>query len=225
MEQLAAMSVIPFTIRPMKPADVPTVIMIDRMSFPTPWPPSSYMYELQHPNHSRYYTLLKPAPSTPPPSSLAKEWVQQLRTVLFGREIQKSRVIGYVGFRFQSHPRPHEAHISTIAVHPDWRGRHLGELLFLVAIEEALNLGVQTISLEVRPSNQIAQRLYAKYGFQFTGVNRGYYRDGEDAWLMAVNVSHPAYRSRLGALRQALWSYFQTNEEEGLAPQETVLIP
>ncbi len=213
-------SVIPFTIRPMKPADIPMVVAIDRMSFPTPWPPSSYMYELQHPNHSRYYTLLKPAPATPSSSPPTKRWVQQLCVALFGRESRARRVIGFVGFRFRPHPQPHTAHISTIAVHPDWRGRHLGELLLLVAIEEALTLGVQTVSLEVRPSNQIAQRLYAKYGFQFTGVNRGYYRDGEDAWLMAVNVSHPAYRSRLNVLHQALLSHFQANVQANIQANE-----
>jgi ribosomal-protein-alanine N-acetyltransferase len=170
------------------------VAAIDQLSFPTPWLASSYEYELQHPQQARYYTLLKPAPDTP----LARGWFQRLRDTVFPSPY--SRVIGYVGFRLMSN----EAHISTIAVHPEWRGRHLGELLLLTAIEEALALGVKVVSLEVRPSNQVAQRLYRKYGFHFTGVNRGYYRDGEDAWLMAVRVEGEAYRARLAELRQML---------------------
>ena len=113
---------------------------------------------------------------------------------------QESRVIGYVGLRFQSA----EAHISTIAVHPDWRGQGLGELLLLTAIEKALELESRFVSLEVRASNRVAQGLYRKIGFHFTGVQRGYYRDGEDAWLMAAEVNRDECRTRLAHLRQVL---------------------
>jgi ribosomal-protein-alanine N-acetyltransferase len=95
-------------------------------------------------------------------------------------------------------------HISTIAVHPEWRGKRLGELLLLTAMEQALGLGAGLVTLEVRASNDVAQHLYRKYGFRFKGVHRGYYRDGEDAWLMAVEVDGRAYRTRLADLRQAL---------------------
>ena len=60
------------------------------------------------------------------------------------------------------------------------------------------------VTLEVRPSNQVAQHLYRKYGFRFTGVHAGYYRDGEDAWLMAVEIDRDAYRTRLAELRRNL---------------------
>ena len=171
---------LPYVIRPMEPGDVPTVTAIDQKSFPTPWQASSYLYELRHPKQSFYYTLLRPA--TDGTASLNQGWLYWLRDILIPPK--ESRVIGYVGFRF----RPTEAHVSTLAVHPDWRGRGLGELLLLTAMEKALEQGASVVSLEVRPSNQVAQRLYRKYGFRFTGVRRGYYRDGEDAWLMEVRV-------------------------------------
>jgi len=114
--------------------------------------------------------------------------------------LEESRLIGYVGFRLQSA----EAHISTVAVRPDWRGNGLGELLLLTAIEQALELGSSAVSLEVRASNRVAQNLYRKYGFRFTSVHRGYYRDGEDAWLMAVQIKQDTYRARLIRLRQML---------------------
>ena len=125
-------------------------------------------------------------------------WRRWLRSARGQRA--ESQVIGYVGLRLQGPG----VHISTIAVHPDWRGKGLGELLLLTAMEKALELKGSTVTLEVRPSNRVAQRLYHKYGFRFKGVNRGYYRDGEDAWLMAVEVKREAYRARLADLRRTL---------------------
>lgn len=185
-----------YTIRPMAVADVPAVVAIERTSFPTPWLPSSFLYELNHNTRSFYYVLLKPETeiSTPP----QRGWRRWLRSAAGIQD--ESRVIGYVGFRL----RPAEAHISTIAVHPKWRGRGLGEMLLLTALERGLKLGVSIVTLEVRPSNRIAQRLYRKYGFRLQGVRRGYYRDGEDAWLMEVRINRDVYRARLVELRRAL---------------------
>jgi len=185
-----------YTIRPMAAADVPAVVAIERISFPTPWLPSSFLYELNHNTQSFYYVLLKPETDTAaPPRRGWRRWL------LGNAGLQnESRVIGYVGFRL----RRAEAHISTIAVHPQWRRRGLGELLLLTAMERGLELGVSIVTLEVRPSNQVAQRLYRKYGFRLQGVRRGYYRDGEDAWLMEVRVNRDTYRARLVELRRTL---------------------
>jgi ribosomal-protein-alanine N-acetyltransferase len=185
-----------YTIRPMAPGDVSTVVAIERLSFPTPWLASSFLYELGRSNQAFYYVLLKPGTGAPLP--LGRSWRRWLRGVVGLPE--GSRVIGYVGFRFQFA----EAHVSTIAVHPDWRGKGLGELLLLTALENALDLGGSVVSLEVRASNRVAQNLYRKYGFRFTSIHRGYYRDGEDAWLMEVRVSLDAYRARLARLRRML---------------------
>jgi ribosomal-protein-alanine N-acetyltransferase len=187
---------LPYTIRPMEPGDVPTVVTIERLSFPVPWLASSFLYELNRSARSFYYVLLKPAMDTAAPSE--REWRRWLRRVM-GLPDQ-SWVIGYVGFRLQHA----EAHISTIAVHPDRRGQGLGELLLLTAMEQALGLEVSVVTLEVRPSNRVAHHLYRKYGFRFKGVNRGYYRDGENAWLMEVKVNQGTYQARLNGLRQAL---------------------
>jgi ribosomal-protein-alanine N-acetyltransferase len=153
----------PYTIRPMQPGDIPTVAAIEQLSFPNPWPASSFQYELHYGSHSSYQVLLKPGTGEPAPAQ--GPWRRRLRSILGLPEVSKdSRVIGYVGLRFQSA----EAHVSTIAVHPDWRGKGLGELLLLVAIEQALELGSRIVSLEVRASNRVAQSLYRKVGFHFT---------------------------------------------------------
>jgi ribosomal-protein-alanine N-acetyltransferase len=180
----------------MEPGDVPIVAAIERLSFPTPWPTSSFLYELGNRTRCFYRVLLKAEGR----GTASREgwWRHWLRGVIDRPE--ESRVIGYVGFRLQSA----EAHISTVAVHPDWRGNGLGELLLLTAIEQALELGSSAVSLEVRASNRVAQNLYRKYGFRFTSVHRGYYRDGEDAWLMEVQIKQDSYRARLIRLRQML---------------------
>ena len=76
--------------------------------------------------------------------------------------------------------------------------------MLLTAMEKALELGCGVVTLETRPSNQVAHHLYRKYGFRFEGVRQGYYRDGEDAWLMKVEVNQGIYRARLADLRQTL---------------------
>lgn len=192
------LSLYTYTIRPMEVSDVPTVVAIERRSFPSPWLPSYFLHELTHSPHSYYYVLLKPqSEETAPYRPGWRRWLDNLLGIP-----GESEVIGYVGFKL----RNTRAHISTIAVHPAWRGQGLGELLLLTALEKALELKAKKVSLEVRPSNRIAQRLYQKYGFRFERVYRGYYRDGEDAWRMEVQVDLPAYRSRLVDLRQTLES-------------------
>ena len=186
----------PYVIRPMEPGDVPTVAVLERLSFATPWPASSFLYELNHSQQSSYHVLLKPDTGEAMP--VERGWRRWLRDLL-GRA-EGSRVIGYVGLRFHSA----EAHVSTIAVHPDWRGKGLGELLLLTALEKARALGSSVVSLEVRASNRVAQALYRKYGFRFGSIHRGYYQDGEDAWLMEVDVRRETYGARLNVLRQAL---------------------
>ncbi|MBN1203273.1 MAG: ribosomal protein S18-alanine N-acetyltransferase [Anaerolineae bacterium] len=98
-----------------------------------------------------------------------------------------------------------EAHISTIAVHRDYRGQGLGELLLAGMLIRAINLGGEYSVLEVRASNQVAQALYRKYEYEVVGRRRGYYRDdGEDALLMEVRPLDSAYRQRLIARLEAL---------------------
>ena len=80
-----------------------------------------------------------------------------------------------------------EAHIATIATHPDFRKRGIGEGLMVAALLSARAEGGKIAFLEVRASNLAAQNLYRKYGFVVTGRRPRYYRDNnEDAVLMTL---------------------------------------
>jgi ribosomal-protein-alanine N-acetyltransferase len=83
-------------------------------------------------------------------------------------------------------------HVGTMAVHPTVRRRGIGELLLITIVDQAIELGVDAVRLEVRPSNHAAMSLYAKYGLVAVGRRSSYYPDtGEDAIIMT--------RSRMGS--------------------------
>lgn len=91
------------------------------------------------------------------------------------------RVVGYVGMWLILD----EAHITNVAVHPDYRAIGIGRLLMESAILLAQEHRCPKITLEVRRTNLVAQRLYKAFGFQMAGLRKGYYTDnGEDAFIM-----------------------------------------
>jgi [ribosomal protein S18]-alanine N-acetyltransferase len=82
-----------------------------------------------------------------------------------------------------------EAHITNIAILPDFRGKKLGEMLLTKIMDEARKLGATTMTLEVRVTNKVAQNLYRKLGFQNGAVRKKYYTDNlEDALVMWVKL-------------------------------------
>ena len=91
------------------------------------------------------------------------------------------RIVGYAGMWKVCD----EGHITNIAVHPDYRGRGIGEKLLAALIEQAGNGGIRSLTLEVRKNNLVAQRLYIKFGFSVQGIRKAYYSDNnEDALIM-----------------------------------------
>ena len=78
-----------------------------------------------------------------------------------------------------------EAHITNLAVHPEYRKKKIGERLIRFLLKLAVSRGIKRATLEVRPSNLAAQNLYKKFGFEVGGIKKGYYSDtGEDALIM-----------------------------------------
>lgn len=99
-----------------------------------------------------------------------------------------------------------DSHVTTIAVHPEFRGRKYGEVMLLRLLDEAIERGASWMTLEVRESNVVAQALYRKYGFTTVSTRKGYYSDNnENALVMwAGNLRSEIYKNRLKALRSAL---------------------
>ena len=83
-----------------------------------------------------------------------------------------------------------EAHLLTIAVRRDVQGRGIGRQLLDNVIELARRMSVQSLLLEVRPSNDRALELYRLYGFVEVGRRKNYYRASlttrEDAIVMRL---------------------------------------
>ncbi|MEB2836642.1 MAG: GNAT family N-acetyltransferase [Desulfurococcales archaeon] len=80
-------------------------------------------------------------------------------------------------------------HLVSIAVLEEYRGRGIGSAL----LEETIRVmrevyDVESVYLEVRVSNDIAIRLYEKYGFVKARRVKGYYMDGEDAYIMVLRL-------------------------------------
>lgn len=73
-----------------------------------------------------------------------------------------------------------ESHLLNLAVDPDYQGQGIGAALLEFLLVAAANQRAQCMFLEVRPSNLVAQSLYARAGFSEFGRRRGYYPNGPD---------------------------------------------
>ena len=195
-----------FAIEQMRAEHIPAISAIDRAVYPVPWPVHSYRSELH--NRTAYYVVAcrvdadahveSPAEVGAGGSSgqgpgLLSRLARLLRpgtTLSSAEEVELRRVVGYAGLWLMVN----EAHITTIAVSPDYQGHGVGELLLLALVDRAIQLDALCVTLEVRVTNHVAQSLYRKYTFHETGMRKRYYSDnGEDALIMTtedVNTAH-----------------------------------
>ncbi len=188
---------LPYVVEPMTLADLDQVMEIEKVSFSSPWSVRAYRYEITENKHSTM-VVVRPAPVA---DRRISRWLRLLRPR------QPGPVLGYAGFWLLVD----EAHVSTIAVHPQWRRRGLGELLILSLLERGAQAGARRATLEVRVSNQAAQGLYRKYGFEIESRQRRYYSDNnEDAYLMATPpFDTPAFQANLEQRRAQLYARLQ----------------
>lgn len=109
------------------------------------------------------------------------------------------RIVGYGGLWVILE----DSHVTTLAVDPQYRGRRFGEVLLLRLIDEAIARNAAWMTLEVRESNAVAQRLYRKYGFTTVTMRTGYYSDDNESALImwAGSLRSELYRNRLRVMR------------------------
>lgn len=202
-----------YVIDRMTMSDVPRVIEIERLAYPSTWPPSAYRKELQD-NRWAHYIVLRDKQIQGEQLVAPQEQEKPRRPRLFPLSLLPGRpavsasspdlasMIGFAGLWLMVD----EAHITTIAIHPDYRRRSLGELLLLSLIDIAYTIGAKWVTLEVRVSNYTAQNLYRKYGFHESGVRHRYYSDNqEDALIMwTEEINSPSYKQKFQALKAEL---------------------
>jgi [ribosomal protein S18]-alanine N-acetyltransferase len=107
-------------------------------------------------------------------------------------------VVGYAGLMFSGN----EAHVTNIAVDPNWQRHQVGTRLLLELVRESRARGVRHMTLEVRVSNTPAQELYKRFGFTSAGIRKNYYREiNEDALIMwAYDIDTDLYAARVTRL-------------------------
>lgn len=80
-------------------------------------------------------------------------------------------------------------HVVSICVHRDYRRRGIGRRLMEILEKLFIERGALEARLEVRVSNEAAISLYRSLGYTIAGIYRGYYSDGEDAYIMIKTLS------------------------------------
>ena len=104
-----------------------------------------------------------------------------------------------------------EAHITTLAIHPDYHRQRLGQLLLVQLLESACKRALTHATLEVRASNQRALSLYQKFGFCTAGRRKRYYSDDEDALILwRSQLQKPAFSKLLERLEGECMETFDT---------------
>jgi ribosomal-protein-alanine N-acetyltransferase len=148
------------TFRHMRKDDLDSVMVIDRLSFSLPWPKNAYLNDLN--NNEK--ALLRVAEAS--------------------TNRNDARVVGMIDLWLILD----EAHLATLAVHPDYRGLGIATRLIDLVLLEAHELGAIKVMLEVRSSNYAAQALYKQFGFKVVHRRPRYYVDNrEDALLMNLD--------------------------------------
>jgi ribosomal-protein-alanine N-acetyltransferase len=167
---------------PMTLADLDDVMLLERRCFRDPWTRHMYISDLTGNSLATYLVLRAPVGESPEEGSRGPI----------------PSLLAYGGFWLLLD----EAHIATIASHPEWRGCGVGLYLLLALIDKAIGRGAALCTLEVRVSNAAARGLYRKLGFEEAGRRSNYYRDGEDALIMTTPpLLGPAMQDRLSSAR------------------------
>jgi ribosomal-protein-alanine N-acetyltransferase len=208
-----------FRIEPMRIEHIPVISAIERRCFAQPWPQNAYRREIQTNKMAHYFivrvveqngvapVIESSRPSSPQDTGLLGRLSRLLRGPIEpapspALEAELRSIVGYAGLWLMTD----ESHITTIAIDPDFQGNGLGELLLVALIDRSKEIGARWLTLEVRVTNQAAQKLYEKYTFKEMGVRRRYYSDNnEDALVMWTDpIDSDTFQETLQRNRDAL---------------------
>ena len=177
--------------------DIAQVADIEGESFPSAWPQTAYRRELA--NKIARYTVVTEFRDGAPAAPATSVW-GTIRRIVSGEPAAVAEyLLGFIGMWLVAG----EAHIVTVAVRQSHRRLGIGERLLIAAIEQAMEFDQEVVTLEVRASNDVARRLYEKYGFANVGRRVRYYTDNnEDAIIMTTpEITTAGFRARFESLR------------------------
>jgi len=213
-----------FTVRFMRRQDIPQVTEIDREAFPNEWPPTNFARELV--NKLAYYVVAyetqqaDPKPANKPAlEGGTSGFLNRLQNLFSRRQTpqdtsseKEPQILGYAGMWIMAD----EAHITSIASNKNQRHQGIGEGLLICLIEMAMKYQARIVTLEVRVSNQTAQNLYYKFGFDNLGNRKGYYLDNkEDAVIMSTEyIGSPSFREKFTQVKKAFLQKWGTFKNE-----------
>ncbi len=209
-----------YRVEPMRVEHIPIVHQIEKRCFTQPWPQNAYRREIQGNRMAHYFVVRRledgaepePVEVAAAASSADGGLLGKLARLFRGSEepapssaaleTELKSIVGYAGLWLMTD----EAHITTIAVSPDYQGYGIGELLLLGLIDRAQQIGARWLTLEVRVSNKVAQALYEKYTFKEMGLRRRYYSDNnEDALVMWTDpIESETFQSAVARHRERL---------------------
>ena len=203
---MAAATRLRLLMREMTPADIPGVRRIEVAAYEDAWPQTTFEEELRNAYATYLVAVDLERASTAPierPDRAAR-WRDRLRAHP-ATELGNA-VAGYCGAWFHVD----QLHIVTVAVEPTLQGHGIAQRLLLECFDRAIEADLRTVTLEVRRSNDRAQAIYRRFGFQQVGIHRRYYaNNGEDAIVMLTpDLAAPEQRARLEAVRGEVLARF-----------------
>lgn len=197
----------------MRREDIPRVKEIDQEAFPTEWPPTNFARELEN-KMASYVVAAETQEGNPEPDAQLKtvnkqeSFFARIWRIFTGGSASKGNpaenralILGYAGMWIMAD----EAHITSIASQKERRHQGIGEALLICLIELAMLKHARIVTLEARVSNEVAQNLYYKFGFDKMGVRKGYYLDNkEDAVIMSTEyISSPSFQEKFRKVKEA----------------------
>lgn len=186
-------------VRTMRRGDVRAAVRIEREAYGARSPRTSFRRDLLNGLAQYLVADVGARPAAQPPAG--DLWARVLQRLPDRLPIGPAgaALAGYAGAWFTHR----QLHLVTIAVAPGYQGLGIGQALLLAVCDLAVAADLDSVALEVRPTNSRAVNLYARHGFRSHGRLRNYYADNkEDALVMLLDgLDTPAGRAALDARR------------------------
>ncbi|MHA1944415.1 MAG: GNAT family N-acetyltransferase [Candidatus Thorarchaeota archaeon] len=155
-----------YTLRQFHPDDIKDVVSINKKSLPENYPEQFF---LGLPYHA-------------PKAFFVAEYADEIVGYIMCRIERGISSFGRLPVK--------KGHIVSVAVLETLRGKGMGTALITAGMEGMVSYGASEFFLEVRKTNEEAVSVYEKLEYTVRRVLRGYYRDGEDAYLMVKQAEN-----------------------------------